>query len=208
MRAQLVKDNVVSEKEAAKLKRDELEAKLKDTWSSSWDNLKSIYSDTDMRQWLIDHGYMKSDYQAKKDEIYDGFKKNYKSGVKTSNDYLDWGDNRIRTWLRDHGVDVPMKTQRQELIQLMKENYSSSKTGIQGLLSTLQDYISSGIDIAEDTVQHILDSLSSASESTRSSSSDRDAKRSVSSALSSASSASVSASKSASSAAKSLKSEL
>lgn len=41
-------------------------------------------------------------------------------------DYVSWSDARIRGWLRDHGVAVPMRTSRQELLQRMHENCKSS----------------------------------------------------------------------------------
>lgn len=35
-------------------------------------------------------------------------------------------DNRIRGWLREHGIAVPMRTSRQELLQKMRENCVST----------------------------------------------------------------------------------
>lgn len=45
---------------------------------------------SEMRQWLIDHGYMKSDAQAKKDEIKQLFRKNYNWSTSKSLAYLTW----------------------------------------------------------------------------------------------------------------------
>lgn len=35
---------------------------------------------------------------------------------------LSQSDNRIRGWLRDNGVAIPMRNNRQELLQKMREN--------------------------------------------------------------------------------------
>lgn len=73
-------------------------------------------------QWLIDNGVLKSDTQAKKDEILKLFSEKYAAVASKSSEYISWSDNRIRGWLRTHGVEVPMSTNREELVQLMKEH--------------------------------------------------------------------------------------
>jgi hypothetical protein len=70
-------------------------------------------------QWLIDNGYLKSD-------ALDSFQKNYKDAASKTNEYLGWSDNRIRGWLRQHGINVPMSTRREELLQTMRENCKRS----------------------------------------------------------------------------------
>ena len=55
-----------------------------------------------------------------------------------------------------------MNSNRAELTQLMKENYVSTQSGLGGLFSSVQDWISSGTHIAEDRVQQALDILKNA----------------------------------------------
>lgn len=69
MRAWLVQQKLYSSVEAADMQRHQLEAALAKSWAAAPDNIVNTWRDSDMRKWLIDNGYMKSDAQAKKDEV-------------------------------------------------------------------------------------------------------------------------------------------
>lgn len=58
------------------------------------------------------------------------FRKHYTKTANKTTEYVSWSDARIRSWLRDHGIAVPMRTNRQELLQRMHENcaYSRART--------------------------------------------------------------------------------
>lgn len=43
-----------------------------------------------MRDWLISHGYMKTETQKKRDEVVDLFRKNYDWSASKSLAYLTW----------------------------------------------------------------------------------------------------------------------
>lgn len=43
-----------------------------------------------MRQWLIDHGYLKTETQKTRDEVVDMFRKKYDWSVTKSLAYLTW----------------------------------------------------------------------------------------------------------------------
>lgn len=115
-----------------------------------------------MRDWLVKQGYLKSDVKLKSDDVKTLFNKHYTATSSKTWDYLSWTDNRLRGWLRDHGINVPMNTKRAELIQLVKENYVSTQSGLTGLLGNVQEWINAGTNIAEDKVREALDILKGA----------------------------------------------
>lgn len=69
LRAFLVKEKVLSSVDAAKYKRHDLENYVAANWHSAQDNLVAGWKESDMRDWLIQHGYLKSDAQAAKDDV-------------------------------------------------------------------------------------------------------------------------------------------
>lgn len=105
---------------------------------------------------------MKSDAQASADDVASSFKQYYNSAAAKSNSYLGWSDARIRGWLREHNIPVPLGNNRNDLIQAMRENYVSTQSGLYGLLSNIQEWISSGVNVAEDQIQQALHLLGGA----------------------------------------------
>lgn len=69
LRAFLVKEKVLDTAAAANLKRNELENYVAANWNHSKDNLVRGWKESDMRSWLVQHGYLKSDAEIKKDEV-------------------------------------------------------------------------------------------------------------------------------------------
>lgn len=68
-RAYLVKNKVVAEADAAGLKRDKLERLLEDNYYKLPDNLEQSWKNSDMRDWLVKQGFLKSDAQLKADDV-------------------------------------------------------------------------------------------------------------------------------------------
>jgi hypothetical protein len=168
MRTELVKNEVVDQAKASSLSRHDLEKLLENNYSKAQSNWKS----SDMRDWLIkvcqnlvsvshsantaQNNYMKSDAQATADDIASSFKSNYNSAAAKTNSYLGWSDARIRGWLREHNIPVPMGNNRNDLVQTMRENYVSTQGGLHSLLSSVQEWISSGVHVADHQVQQAL----------------------------------------------------
>ena len=82
-----------------------------------------------MRSWLVEHGYLKSDAEAKRGEVsrptqshpsadysqlVDLISSKYKDA--TSAPYLAWPDARLRAQLRSYGIDDTKFTSRPSLI--------------------------------------------------------------------------------------------
>jgi hypothetical protein len=102
---------------------------VKDTFLSTW-------SDNQLRQWLIDNGYIRSDAQVKRDELVKLASEKYvvnDSGggwrpiydlryndawAKTAS-YLTWPDARLRAYLRERGVaENQLPTNRAGLLRM------------------------------------------------------------------------------------------
>lgn len=91
------------------------------------------WTDSELRSWLIDHGYVKSDFAASRDELLQRVSSAY--GDAQDEVWRGWRDSDLRGYLYDHGI---LKTReektREELVQLMQEHAS-------GVAATARDYI-------------------------------------------------------------------
>lgn len=54
------------------------------------DDVFCFAAESEMRDWLIAHGYMKTETQKKRDEVVDLFRKNYDWSASKSLAYLTW----------------------------------------------------------------------------------------------------------------------
>ena len=61
-----------------------------------------------MREWLITHGYLRTESQAKRDELVKLMDRKYNAANAKTAEYLTWPDARLRAYLRSHGVDDSM----------------------------------------------------------------------------------------------------
>jgi hypothetical protein len=57
-----------------------------------------------MRAWLIERGYLKSDAQAKRDELIKLMNSKYNDASARMASYLVWPDARLRAYLRERGL--------------------------------------------------------------------------------------------------------
>ena len=174
----MVNNDLATKAEVASLKRDQLESQLASNYGRAKSTLSSSWTDSQIRQWLIDNNLIKSDSKAKRDELLKTFQSSYNFNSKTDQ-YVSWSDNRIRGWLRDHNINVPMANTREELLQQMKENCTlrsycsrletdgrcadvTTQGGLEGLFHSVQDWISSGVHIGEDKIAQALNLLKGA----------------------------------------------
>lgn len=95
----------------------------RDNYISAKDTFWSAWSDNSIRQWLVDHGYVRSDAQVNRDELVklanEKFVHVYRFGTvrltrsllfrykdqhAKLSPYLTWPDARLRAYLREHGL--------------------------------------------------------------------------------------------------------
>ena len=103
-----------SKTDAAKLQKDKYEKLLDEHYTRAKSTVWSGWYDSEMRAWLVDHGYLKSDYQAKRDEMIGLMQSKYNQA--TAAPYLAWPDARLRAQLRSYGIDDTKFTTRPSLL--------------------------------------------------------------------------------------------
>lgn len=119
--------------------RDKLRAQLESYYYTPADRVWTTWSDSELRGWLIKHGYVRSDTQISRDKmlkmveyvIFDvdnesvlisRYRENYlfvKDTVLSA-----WSDNQLRQWLIDNGyIRSDAEVKRDELVKLANEKY-------------------------------------------------------------------------------------
>jgi hypothetical protein len=78
---------------------------VKDNYNSALDTVYSGWTDSQMRAWLIENGYMRTETQVKRDELIKLFNDKYTEASTKTADYLTWPDARLRAYLRNHDLD-------------------------------------------------------------------------------------------------------
>lgn len=89
-----------SSNSAADLKREKYESLLTDNYHKAKSTVFSGWHDSELRDYLVQHGLVKSDYAAQRDDMIKLIGDKYQAS--TSAPYLAWPDARLRAYLRDH----------------------------------------------------------------------------------------------------------
>jgi hypothetical protein len=76
----------------------------RDNYASASDTIWGSWSESDMRNWLIENGYLRSGAQVKRDELVKAINDKYKDASTKTAAYLTWPDARLRAYLRERGV--------------------------------------------------------------------------------------------------------
>lgn len=119
-----------SSTDAAQLKKEKYEKLLDENYTRAKTTIWSGWYDSEIRGWLVGHGYLKSDAEAKRDEVGRGesnfltsradsqlvnlMSSKYKEH--TAAPYLAWPDARLRAQLRSYGIDDTKFTDRPSLV--------------------------------------------------------------------------------------------
>jgi len=144
---------------------------MSEHYTRSKSTLFSGWYDSEMRAWLVQHGYLKSDTEAKRDEMITLMTNKYKDA--TSTPYLAWPDARLRAQLRSYGVDDTKYTGRQSLLHEVRSRsnrgrqnlytdssivrYVQSQNKVEQILSTIRETISGGVEFAEEKLAQVLE---------------------------------------------------
>jgi len=73
---------------------------LQDNYHKAKSTVFSGWHDSELRDYLVQHGLVKSDYAAQRDDMIKLIGDKYQAS--TSAPYLAWPDARLRAYLRDH----------------------------------------------------------------------------------------------------------
>lgn len=89
-----------------------------DNYSTASSTVWSAWTDSAMRTWLIDNGYLRTDAQVKRDELVKLMNSKYTDTTARTGAYLKWPDARLRAYLREHGVsEAALPTSRPGLLR-------------------------------------------------------------------------------------------
>ncbi|KAI0078390.1 hypothetical protein K474DRAFT_1660392 [Panus rudis PR-1116 ss-1] len=106
--------------------RDELLAKMRETYAQTTNPVWKAWSDSYTRDWLVQHGILKSNEQKTRDQLATYMNKYYYDPKDTV--YSSWTDSQSRQWLIDHGIiKSDAQLQREKLQQLVADNYVNAK---------------------------------------------------------------------------------
>lgn len=82
------------------------------------DSVWGAWRDSDMRDWLIKNGYMKSNAQKTREELETLMHEKYQDFNAHTAPYLVWPDARLRAYLREHGIsEEGLPTRRPGLLR-------------------------------------------------------------------------------------------
>ena len=79
-------------------------ALLSDNYAAASDTVWGSWSDSDLRAWLIEHGYLRTDAQVRRDQLVKLMNEKYNDASARTAAYLTWPDARLRAFLRNHGM--------------------------------------------------------------------------------------------------------
>ncbi|KAJ6478638.1 hypothetical protein C8R47DRAFT_1219571 [Mycena vitilis] len=161
LKAWLVSHNIV--KSDAEVSRDKLVKLIQDNYSNAHDEIWSAWSDSQMREWLVEHGEKK--VPAKRDELIKLMQAKYNDASGTTAAYLTWPDARLRAYLRNHGIDESsLPTSRPGLLQETRIRWVQTQT----TFNRIRDYLNSGVEATEETLQHLKNLVVGESEKAKS----------------------------------------
>jgi len=129
MRSYLEKKGIIKTK--SQLKRDELIAKLKESYNSATDPVYNAWSDSYLKAWLVKENLIKSDAAVSRDHLLATLKDNYYS----NKDYVysEWSDSALKAWLVEHNViKSNAQLKRDEYLDLFAHHYASSVDAVAG----------------------------------------------------------------------------
>lgn len=92
----------------------------RDYYYSSQDSVFNSWKEGELRKWLVDNGYIKSDFQAAKDKYAALVAANYK--WTTDEIFSSWTNSDLRNWLIQNGyVKSDYEAKRDELIEQVQK---------------------------------------------------------------------------------------
>ena len=132
----------------------------RDNYDSAASTFWSAWSDNQIRDYLIEHGYIQSDAQVKRDELAKLANEKYAHPVlqislillsdfyryedvhARSAPYLTWPDARLRAYLRERGVPEDMvPTARPGLLQETRIRWVQARSRADALWAKLKDIV-------------------------------------------------------------------
>lgn len=136
-----------------------------DNYAHAYDTTWAAWKDSDMRSWLLDHGYIRSDAQKTHDDLIKLMQDKYTDASSRSAAYLTWPDARLRAYLRENGFDDSnLPTSRPDLLQEVRIRWVEANWQASSLWAHVKTAFDSGVEITEAKLGQILDILTGGAE--------------------------------------------
>lgn len=120
---------------------------VSDNYKWSTNELYSSWTDSDLRNYLIHNGWIKSDYEAKRDDLIALVQKHGNAVTDSARDYYAWSDARIRGYLRQTGLSLDRTpSTREGLLREMRARFQPQK----GIFDQLKDGIRHVVESVQD----------------------------------------------------------
>lgn len=101
---------------------------------STKDTVYSNWTDSQLHQWLVNHGIMKSEAQASRDKMIKMVEDNYLSARDTF--WSAWSDSALHNWLTEHGyLRTDAQVKRDKLVKLADEKWNEERARAQAYLT-------------------------------------------------------------------------
>ncbi|KDN48073.1 hypothetical protein RSAG8_03089, partial [Rhizoctonia solani AG-8 WAC10335] len=156
--AQLTREQLLAQ--MLKSMREKLQKLVKDNYLSAKDTAWHGWSDSEMRQWLIDNGYLRSDAQVKRDELVNLMNRKYNAANAKTADYLTWPDARLRAYLRAQGVDESkIPPTRPGLLHETRVRWVQTTNAVENWMHNIKNTVNGGVEWTEEKLSAILNIL-------------------------------------------------
>ncbi|KAF8192673.1 hypothetical protein K438DRAFT_2017872, partial [Mycena galopus ATCC 62051] len=115
---------------------------LEDDYANAQDTLWAAWSDSQIRDWLVEHS--ETTVPAKLVKL---MQKKYNEAAGLSASYLTWPDARLRAYLRNHGLD--------------ESALPTSRPGLctQTIFEKIREYVHSGVEATEETLSRLMEMI-------------------------------------------------
>jgi hypothetical protein len=160
---------------------------VQDNYLSATNTVWDAWTESEIRAWLIEHGYLRSDAQVEHDELVEMINAKcvspppilpnpfllvlnqninadrcrYTSAANRSAEYLTWPDARLRAYLRIHGLpESQLPTSRPGLLHEVRIRYVIAQTRVEALIQNIRDTVYGSIETAEEKLGSVLGMLS------------------------------------------------
>ncbi|CAO1618319.1 unnamed protein product [Sympodiomycopsis kandeliae] len=132
-------------------------AQVTNNFDANKDYVWSTWKDSELRKWLIDNNVIKSDYEAKRDELVSTAEKYSNTLTDQGRAYYAWSDAKLKEYLYAVGLSKTPQT-REQLLQEVQSRFVPQK----GFIDQIRDGVKSAIAGAQDAINHQGQSASDA----------------------------------------------
>ncbi|KAJ7724955.1 hypothetical protein DFH07DRAFT_971070 [Mycena maculata] len=141
-------------KSDAQVKREKLVKLMEDNYLNAKDMIFSAWSDSQTREWLVEHGV--TNVPAKRDELVKLMQSKYNDAAGANAEYLVFPDARLRAYLRNRGIDESaLPTSRPGLLQEARIRWVQAQTTFE----RIREIVNSGVEATEEKPGRLLEML-------------------------------------------------